>query len=70
LTVYINENEKEHLIMEKQNILFRTNLHFQTVAEGLNEEKEITEVWHKQYKPIPSINKNKYCINIFCLQFS
>ena len=56
----INENHERKLIIEDDEILSRTNLHFQTIANSKNEIKVIPEEWEDAYDEQPHINKDIY----------
>src|SRR6266496_3789869 len=55
-----DEAGEEDLIVEKQDIMSRTNLHFQTVTGGSNEDKVIPDEWKRQYSPKSWINDDIY----------
>src|SRR5579859_6883357 len=56
----INENNNQRLIIDEIEILSQTNLHFQMVANAINEEKEIPKEWTHAYEKQSHIDSNVY----------
>src|SRR5579859_8002597 len=61
----INENNNQRLIIDEDEILSQTNLHFQMVANVINKEKEIPEEWTHAYEEQSHIDNNIYN-NLMC----
>ncbi|GES94165.1 hypothetical protein GLOIN_2v1844221 [Rhizophagus clarus] len=64
--VYCNDNGKDTLYTEVQDIKDHTNLHFQCITDAINQEKDMTLhfEWIQQYSPKENIDTSIYS-NLF-----
>ena len=58
--IIVKKNDTEELIIDPNEIKKYTNLHFQTIAGGIHEEKSIPSFWETQYQPKTSIDESIY----------